>query len=247
MTASRLTCGFYPIAYLPVGRYRLCSSMNSVLLAFVVGFAVSQVATLVTTLYLHRTLSHRAITMRPVAGVRVPGRAVDDDRDPSEGVGRGAPQAPCLHRRGGRPALAQAPRLDHRAVRQRRAVPQGRDRPEQVRRYARDLPQDRWDRVLFDRSWLGLTIGISFLVVVFGPIVGLLAAGIHAVLYLGLNAAVNAITHTFGRAPVRQHRHEPPVAGVAHARRGPAQQPPRRADVGEVRARTAARSTSRGR
>ena len=41
------------------------SFFNSVLLAFVVGFVVCQVATLATTLYLHRTLSHRAITMRP--------------------------------------------------------------------------------------------------------------------------------------------------------------------------------------
>src|SRR6476661_5428604 len=39
--------------------------MSSLLLAFIVGFAVAQLATLVTTLYLHRTLSHRAITMRP--------------------------------------------------------------------------------------------------------------------------------------------------------------------------------------
>jgi stearoyl-CoA desaturase (delta-9 desaturase) len=73
--------------------------------------------------------------------------------------------------------------------------------PDQVHRYARDLPADRWDRVLFDRSWLGLAIGISILVVTFGPLVGLLAAAFHAGMYLGLNAAVNAITHTFGDRP----------------------------------------------
>ena len=73
--------------------------------------------------------------------------------------------------------------------------------PDQVRRYARDLPPDRWDKVLFDRSWLGLTVGITLLVVTFGPWIGLLAAAVHTGLYLGLNAAVNAITHTFGRRP----------------------------------------------
>jgi stearoyl-CoA desaturase (delta-9 desaturase) len=71
----------------------------------------------------------------------------------------------------------------------------------QVRRYARDLPPDRWDRVLFDRSFLGLGIGIAILIVAFGPLLGLLAAGIHTVAYLSLNAAVNAVTHTFGTRP----------------------------------------------
>jgi stearoyl-CoA desaturase (delta-9 desaturase) len=71
----------------------------------------------------------------------------------------------------------------------------------QVARYARDLPADRWDRILFDRAWLGLGIGIGILIVVFGPFVGLLAAGLHTVMYLGLNAAVNAVTHTFGDRP----------------------------------------------
>src|SRR5436309_1171967 len=73
--------------------------------------------------------------------------------------------------------------------------------PAQVQRYARDLPADRWDRVLFDRSWLGLAIGIGLLVAVLGPWVGLLAAGLHTVMYLLLNAAVNAVTHTFGDRP----------------------------------------------
>ena len=52
------------VAYLPVGRYPRVFH-ESFLLAFIVGFAVAQLATLATTLYLHRTLSHRAITMRP--------------------------------------------------------------------------------------------------------------------------------------------------------------------------------------
>ena len=73
--------------------------------------------------------------------------------------------------------------------------------PAQVARYARDLPADRWDRALFDRAWLGLGIGIGMVVVAFGPWVGLLAAGIHTVVYLQLNSAVNAVTHTFGKRP----------------------------------------------
>ena len=66
-------------------------------------------------------------------------------------------------------------------------------------RYAKDINEDAWDRRLFDHSLWGLTLGVVFLVVVFGPVVGLLAAFVHANLYLGGSAAVNAIGHHFGR------------------------------------------------
>jgi stearoyl-CoA desaturase (delta-9 desaturase) len=71
-----------------------------------------------------------------------------------------------------------------------------------VARYARDLPPDGWDRVLFDRAFLGLAIGIGILIVVFGPWIGLLAAAVHTVSYLLLNAAVNAVGHVYGRQPL---------------------------------------------
>lgn len=67
-----------------------------------------------------------------------------------------------------------------------------------TKRYARDLPPDRWDRWFFDHALLGLGLGIALLCVVFGWKVGLIAAAIHAVSYLGLNAAINAVGHTFG-------------------------------------------------
>src|SRR6187551_2716882 len=40
-----------------------------VLRAIVVGLALSQVATFATTVYLHRGLAHRAITVHPIAAV----------------------------------------------------------------------------------------------------------------------------------------------------------------------------------
>ena len=68
-------------------------------------------------------------------------------------------------------------------------------------RYAKDIPEDAWDRRLFDHALLGLAIGIGILVVVFGPVIGLLAAFFHVNFYLGGSAAVNAIGHHFGRRP----------------------------------------------
>ncbi len=72
---------------------------------------------------------------------------------------------------------------------------------ENLRKYAKDLPPDAWDRVLFDRPLLGLGIGIFALFVLFGPLVALLVSVIHMVGYLMLSAAVNAIGHTFGDRP----------------------------------------------
>ena len=54
---------------------------------------------------------------------------------------------------------------------------------------------------LFDHAVAGLAIGIGFLMVVLGPVAGLLAAGIHTVAYLSISAAVNAVGHTFGKRP----------------------------------------------
>ncbi len=72
---------------------------------------------------------------------------------------------------------------------------------ETVRKYAKDLPADRWDRVLFDHALLGLGIGIAMLVAVFGPWAGVIAALVHVNLYLATSAAVNAMGHHFGRRP----------------------------------------------
>jgi stearoyl-CoA desaturase (delta-9 desaturase) len=73
--------------------------------------------------------------------------------------------------------------------------------PQTIAKYAKDLPPTWADRWFYDRAWLGLGLGITFLVVVFGWQIGLLAAFVHVNLYLGGSAAVNAIAHHFGRKP----------------------------------------------
>ena len=175
--------------------------MHSILFALLVGFLVAQIATFATTVYLHRALSHRALSMRrPVAlgfrallwittGIRAREWVAVHRKHHAFTDVEGDPHSPKLLGwvtvQFGNVGLYRKVATD----------------PDQVRRYARDLPADRWDRMLFDRAWLGLGLGIVALVVVFGPWVGLLAAGLHTVMYLLLNAAVNAITHTFGDRP----------------------------------------------
>ena len=175
--------------------------MTSVLIAFLAGLFVAQVGTFATTVYLHRALSHRSLTMKP--GLAWLFRAllwITTGIRPREWV--------AVHRKHHAftdvegdphsPKLLGWVTVQFGNVGLYRKV--ARDEA-QVRKYARDLPADRWDRVLFDHSFLGLGIGIGILVVLFGPWVGLLAAVIHTVTYLLLNAAVNAITHTFGQRP----------------------------------------------
>ena len=113
-------------------------------------------------------------------------------------------------------------------------------------RYAKDLPPDKWDRLLFDHAFVGLAIGIAILIAIFGVWLGLLAALVHAVSYLSSNAAVNSAGHTFGKRPyentgtnllVARPHHERAKAGTTTTMR----RPPR-----PTSASTATRSTSAG-
>jgi stearoyl-CoA desaturase (delta-9 desaturase) len=72
-----------------------------------------------------------------------------------------------------------------------------------VAKYGRDLPPDRWDRVLFDHALLGLGIGVGILFLIFWGDWQLvaIAASVHVVTYLALNSSVNAVGHRFGRRP----------------------------------------------
>lgn len=70
---------------------------------------------------------------------------------------------------------------------------------EVVERYARDIQEDAWDRVLFNRGWLGPTLGVITLCLLLGVGWGLLAAGIHAVMYVFvLSSSINGLCHHVG-------------------------------------------------
>ncbi|HZT67653.1 MAG TPA: fatty acid desaturase [Acidimicrobiales bacterium] len=173
--------------------------MPPVLLAVLIGLVVAQFANLITTVYLHRTLSHRAMTVVPAVGFvfRLITWITTGIR-PRQWV--------AVHRR--HHAFTDVPGDPHSPVLEgywrvqlgnvamyRRAA---RD-SETLARYARDLPADRWDRVLFDHALLGLGLGVAFLAIFLGWPLALIAGGVHAVTYLTLSAAVNAVGHTWGR------------------------------------------------
>ena len=173
----------------------------TLLVALGAGFAVTLIANVATTVFLHRSLSHRALTLS--APVRFAFRVltwITTGIRPRQWVAvhrkhhaftdiEGDPHSPVL--------LGWVRvQLKNVALYRREAT-----NPATVAKYAKDLPADRWDRILFDRALLGLGLGVGLLVVAFGPVAGLLAAFVHVNLYLGGSAAVNAIGHHFGRKP----------------------------------------------
>ncbi|MEI8023877.1 MAG: fatty acid desaturase [Actinomycetota bacterium] len=171
------------------------------LLALLVGFSVTTLANLGTTVYMHRALAHKALTLHPIAsfcarltvwlstGIRPRQWVAVHRKHHAFTDQEGDPHSPVL--------------LGWKNVQMRNVVLYriSANDPQTVERYAKDLPQTRLDKLFFDRSLVGLGLGIALLVFVFGPMIGLLAAVVHLNAYLAGSAAVNAIAHHFGRKP----------------------------------------------
>jgi stearoyl-CoA desaturase (delta-9 desaturase) len=173
----------------------------TLILAFVIGLGVTMLANVVTTVYLHRALAHRALSLSPpieqlcrfivwtTTGIRPRQWVAVHRKHHAFTDVEGDPHSPVLHG-------WLTVQMKNVAMYRREA-----NNPDTVARYAKDLPPTRLDRMFYDHALVGLGLGIALLVVVFGWKVGLLAAFVHVNLYLGGSAAVNAIGHHFGRRP----------------------------------------------
>lgn len=68
--------------------------------------------------------------------------------------------------------------------------------PETLEPYGRDLKEDRWDRWLFNRGFLGPSLGLAGLCLVLGVGWGLFAAAVHSGLYVFvLASSINGLCH----------------------------------------------------
>jgi stearoyl-CoA desaturase (delta-9 desaturase) len=166
-----------------------------------VGLLVTQAAIFATTIYLHRGLAHKGLTVHPALAVTLRFFLwASTGMRPREWA--------AVHRR--HHAATDTPLDPHspavvgfwrvqlaNAALYRRVARDGVT----TEKYARDLPPDRLDRWFFDHAFLGLGIGVTFLILTLGWSTGLLAAGVHMVGYLGLSGAINAIGHTVGTRP----------------------------------------------
>ena len=175
--------------------------LTTILLGIVVGIGVTTIANICTTVYLHRGLSHRALTFsRPVdaafktliwltTGIKVREWVAVHRKHHAHTDTNDDPHSPAI-------SGWKTVQLKN-VVMYRRAARDGAN----VDKYAKDLAATRWDRYVFDRSLLGLGLAVVILVLVFGWQIGVIAAFVHVNYYLAASAAVNAIGHHFGRRP----------------------------------------------
>lgn len=173
--------------------------MRTILFALAVGISVTTLANVCTTVYLHRGLSHRAVTFsRPAhagfkmliwlsTGIKVREWVAVHRKHHAHTDTADDPHSPAV-------SGWLTVQIMNLAMYRRAAHDQAN-----IKKYARDLAPTRWDRCLFDFSWLGLALGAALLCLAFGWQVGLLASFVHVNYYLAGSAAVNAVGHHFGR------------------------------------------------
>ncbi len=174
-------------------------ALMPVLTALALSAIVTQVAVLGTTIFLHRTAAHKALTLKPrmawlfraslwittgictrewVAVHRKHHAFTDQEGDPHSPVLMGF-------------WSVQFGNVFHYLKEAKN--------PQVVSRYARDIEEDAWDRLFFNHGIAGLALGILALCVLLGPGWGLLAAGIHAVMYVFvLSSSINGLCHHVG-------------------------------------------------
>lgn len=164
-----------------------------------VAIALTQTAVVATSVYLHRTLAHRALAVHPVADVlfrTVLWLTTGLHRQEWVAVHRkhhaftdqeGDPHSPRLL------GLWRVQLLNAYYY-QREAR-----NPDTIQKFAPDLPEDRLDRALFSRGLVGPGLGTALLCLLLGVWPGLIAALAHAVLYVGVvSPLINGVGHWRG-------------------------------------------------
>jgi len=165
----------------------------------IVAVALTQVAVIATSVYLHRALAHRALVLHPVADVIA--RAVlwlTTGLDRREWV--------AVHRKHhaftDRDGDPHSPRLRgfwHVQFLNAYYYKREARNPETIQRFASDIPEDRLDRAVFSYGWAGPAVGTVLLCLGLGLVPGLITALAHAVLYVFVLAPlINGLGHWWG-------------------------------------------------
>ncbi len=173
--------------------------LGSLAFTLLVAAIIIQVAVFSTTIYLHRTATHKALVLHPAVAwafklalwlttglstrewvaVHRKHHAFTDEE--------GDPHSPLL--------------LGFWKVQLGNVFYYMKETrsPDVVERYARDIEQGWWDRHVFRYGTAGLAVGITLLCLTLGLWWGLLAAGIHALMYVFvLSSSINGLCHHVG-------------------------------------------------
>jgi stearoyl-CoA desaturase (delta-9 desaturase) len=160
---------------------------------------VTQVAVFSTTIFLHRTATHRALTMDPrlewvfkfclwlTTGLSTKEWVAVHRKHHAFTDQEGDPHSPKLE------GFWQV-QLGNVYYYMREVK-----KPETMERYARDIEEDWWDRNVFNRGLVGLALGTTILCLVLGLGWGLFAAALHAIMYVFvLSSSINGLCHHVG-------------------------------------------------
>jgi stearoyl-CoA desaturase (Delta-9 desaturase) len=160
---------------------------------------VTQAAVFSTTIFLHRTATHKALDLHPVAallfrvciwittGIRTKQWVAVHRKHHAFTEVEGDPHSPHL------PGFwsVQFGNVFHYLKEARN--------PETLDRYARDVGEDVLDRYVFRSGFAGPMLGITGLCLVLGVWWGLLAAAIHLFMYVFvLSSSINGLCHYIG-------------------------------------------------
>ncbi len=169
------------------------------LAALALSAIVTQVAVLGTTIFLHRTATHKALVLKPgmawlfraslwiTTGICTREWVAVHRKHHAFTDQKGDPHSPALMGFWS----VQLGNVFHYMKEAKN--------PQVVSRYARDIEEDAWDRLFFNHGIAGLGLGILALCVLLGLGWGLLAAGIHAVMYVFvLSSSINGLCHHVG-------------------------------------------------
>jgi stearoyl-CoA desaturase (delta-9 desaturase) len=172
---------------------------SSLLLSLVFAAFVIQVAVFSTTIYLHRAATHRALILHPsvawafrcalwlTTGLSTKEWVAVHRKHHAFTDQEGDPHSPAL--------------MGFWSVQLGNVFHYVREAKNKdvVERYARDIQEDWWDRVVFKHGVVGVVVGTAILCAVIGLWWGLLAAGIHAVSYVFvLSSSINGLCHHVG-------------------------------------------------
>ena len=171
----------------------------SLVLTLVVALILIQIAVFSTTIYLHRCATHRALVLHPVAafgfrsalwlttGLSTKEWVAVHRKHHAFTDQEGDPHSPYLE--GFWPV-----QLGNVYYYMREAK-----NPEIVQKYAKDIKDDFFDKAFFNHGLLGLGIGTVVLCSLLGIGWGLLAAAIHALVYVFiLSSSINGLCHHVG-------------------------------------------------
>jgi stearoyl-CoA desaturase (delta-9 desaturase) len=173
---------------------------------------VTQTAILATSMYLHRALAHRSLAVHPA--VELIARIVlwlTTGQDRREWV--------AVHRKHhaftDREGDPHSPRLRgfwHVQFLNAYYYTREARNPATIRRYVSDIREDGLDRAVFSWGWAGVLLGTALLCLVIGVWPGLVAAAIHALLYVFVLAPlINGLGHWRGAQTFNNTAYNSPV------------------------------------